>query len=321
MRLPNFDVYKPSNLLEALQWLNNNKGRNIQIIAGGTDLLVNLREPVIPQGHRPPLDKNPEGVWKAKKLETSPVEILLALWNLRELQGIGWEEERLRVGAMCRIKELAQSPLVDTYLTALADGAKVLGTTLVRNRGTFGGNICNARPAADTAIPTLALEGKLHLVSYSEEREVPFEEFVISPGKTVRREDEILKEIYFPSFWSPPSGVSSFIRLSTRLSLDIAIVSVAVALKFSNGGRIEKVRIALGAVGPTPLLAYRAMEHLEGRYLDDEQISIASRLAIKDAKPINDFRGSREYREWMVEVLVRRALIKALRRNSLIPYD
>lgn len=314
MRLPPFDVYIPKDMDDALQWLTAHKERNIKVIAGGTDLLVNLREPVIPYGHRPPPDKPCQGVWVARRNDQPRVEALLALWSLPELRGIESIEDRIRVGATCRIRELEHSPLINNSLLALAEGAAHLGTTLVRNRGTYGGNLCNARPAADTAIPTLALGGILHLVSSRGSRFIKMEEFVLGPGVTVCQKDEILKEVWFSDQWSPPRGGSSYIRLATRLSLDIAVVSAAVALRLDDRGRVEKARIALGAVGPTPILALRGMESLKGQELTPEIINRAGQESVKDARPITDFRGSVEYRRLMVEVLVRRALSLSAKR-------
>ena len=329
MRLPQFDYHAPGNLVDALNWLRDNEHLNVRILAGGTDLLVDIRSKAIPDGHRPRCQEHRSGAWHAHSSPPAEIDYMLALSHIPELKGISLDGNRLRIGSMTTITELEDSVDIRTKLSALSDGAAQLGSPLVRNRGTFGGNLCNARPAADTAIPTLALSGKLVLVSAHGERTVEHDNFVIGPGESVIKPDEILKEVIFDLPDNP--STSAYIKLANRKALEISVVGAAVALTFERNnsspgsidvarfGKVINARIALGAVAPKPLLIPDAGEALIGRELTDETIKEASRIASKKARPITDHRGSAEYRRMMVEVLVRRALGRCRERMLTQP--
>ncbi len=318
MRLPRFDYYSPNSLPEALTWLTEHRDPGIKILAGGTDLLVDIRGKVIPDGHRPRCQQHRRGPWSARAAAVEPVNCLMALSRVPELRGISLDGSRLRIGAMTTIAELERSPVIRELLTGLSDGAAQLGSPLVRNRGSYGGNLCNARPAADTAIPTLSLAGKLVLVSSRGERIVDHGDFVTAPGATVLESDEILKEVVFDI--PDERRGSGYIKLANRKSLEISMVGAAAALTFepaeSGAGRrsgergniVREARIALGAVAPKPLLTAEAGEYLKGRKFDPDSAAEAARIAADTARPITDHRGSAGYRKMMVEVLVRRVL-------------
>ena len=308
MSLPDFDVLVPRTLAEAEQMLADH-GEEAALIAGGTDLLVKLRPGVIREqtavvaGREPPAARN-----------TSPPSVLVSLHRLDELRGIEEEGGRIRIGALTTLAGLASSPLVRSRLGALADGAELLGSPLVRNRGTYGGNICNARPAADTLVPTLALDGELVLSSRAGTRSIRAEDFVLGPGRTLARPDEILTGLRFV----PAVDLcSAYLKMGTRRSLEISLVGVAAALRIDRQtGMVEHVRVALGAVGPTPLLAQGVSEVLRGELLCDESIARAARAARNDARPIDDHRGSAAFRLEMVQVLTQRALRLAADRGG-----
>jgi CO/xanthine dehydrogenase FAD-binding subunit len=319
MILPKFEIYRPRTLTEALDWLAANRDKKVKVLAGGTDLLVDMRQPVIPSGHKPLLSRPPNGEWQARFAKPPRPEALCALWNLQELKGVRQDGESIRIGAITTITELERSPLVREQLTGLHDGAWQLGSALVRNRGTFGGNLCNARPAADTAIPTLALNGKLLLISVRGERIVAHDDFTLGPGKTIIEPDEILKEVIFDlNDWGGVVEIrSSYIKVAQRKSLEISVVGAAVAVGLDEDGKVSHARIALGAVAPKPLLVSEAAQLLVGRPLTTENISVAARAASEIASPITDHRGSRDYRKTMVEVLVRRALNRCCSQVAL----
>ena len=316
MRLPNFDYHAPLSLSEALGWLSEHKTEGIRILAGGTDLLVDLRSKIIPDSHRPRCQQHRAGGRSASVDQYPEMICLMSITQIDELRGISLAGRRLHIGALTTIAELERSPVVRELATGLYDGAAQLGSPLVRNRGTYGGNICNARPAADTAIPTLALGGKLVLASPRGERIVDHSEFVTGPGTTILAADEILKEIMFDI----PDRLfgSAYIKLANRKALEISMVGAAAAVVFdlteacvSRDRRqltVESARIALGAVAPKPLLASDAGEYLAGKLFSQENIAEAAQLAARQAKPITDHRGSAQYRRMMVETLVRRAL-------------
>jgi len=328
MRLPRFDYYTPQSLPEALTWLGEHQDQSVRVLGGGTDLLVDIRTKVIPDGHRPRCQVHRHGPWSARLTSPESIDILLALSRIPELRGISQEGSQIRIGAMTTIAELERSAIIREKLSGLHDGACQLGSPLVRNRATYGGNICNARPAGDTTIPTLALKGKLVLVSHRGERMIDHDDFITAPGRTILEPDEILKEIIFElpdkcagtDSSSPECFLgSAYIKLTNRKALEIAVVGAAAAVTFDADsfpgsregikvGVVTSARITLGAVAPKPLLVPEAGDILIGKELTSETISEASRIASQKARPITDHRGIKEYRGMMVEVLVRRVL-------------
>ncbi|MEW5995949.1 MAG: FAD binding domain-containing protein, partial [Candidatus Zixiibacteriota bacterium] len=239
---------------------------------------------------------------------------LVSIHRLNELRGIEkLTDGSLRIGALTTIAEIERSAQIRDGWTALAEGADNLGSPLVRNRGTVGGNIANARPAADTAVPTIALNGALTLQGLSGTRTVPAGDFPRGPGISIIEPDEILTAVHYPPP-SPHSG-SAYYKLANRKALEISIVGVAVWLALEEpDGPIKDVRVALGAMGPTPILAESVRETLVGKVPDEQSLSEAARAAAADARPIDDHRGSAWYRVQMVELLTLRLLRTVLRR-------
>jgi carbon-monoxide dehydrogenase medium subunit len=339
MRLPRFDVLVPVTLDEACSMLAGHPPDEIQILAGGTDLLVDLREPIIPQ-HVPRCDGCPShpvgevsstidcGMWTTEPVRSAAGSIrsfvtrqakpvpnyLVSLHKLDELRGIDQlPDGRLKIGAMTTITELTRSDLLRRHWPALSDGADNLGSPLVRNRGTIGGNIANARPAADTVIPTVALGGELVLRSARGERTVPADSFPQGPGLTVIEPGEILAAVLLPK--PLPHSDSNYYKLANRKALEICTVGVAVRMALDvPDGPVSDLRIALGAVGPVPLMAITAMDFLIGNPPNENNLHKTARLAAGDARPIDDHRGSAAYRLEMVEVLTARLLKKAAGR-------
>jgi carbon-monoxide dehydrogenase medium subunit len=334
MILPRFDVLTPATVTEACALLAAHTAAGVRILAGGTDLLVELRRPIIPQ-HVPRCDgcpTHPEGavfstidctMWNSEPLMAAggsvraavkPPAFLLSLHKLRDLRGLQKRTDgSLRVGACTTITDIERSRDIREGWTALAEGADNLGSPLVRNRGTVGGNIANARPAADTAVPTIALRATLVLRSTSGIRTIAAADFPTGPGKTIINPGEILTYIEYPAP-AKYSG-SAYHKLANRKALEISTVGVAVYLALETpGGPVADVSVALGAVGPKPLAAASVGPVLLGRIPDETAINDAARAAMEDARPIDDHRGSAWYRLQMVEVLTRRLLKTALAR-------
>ena len=309
MSLPRFDVLQPKSIDEACELLGRHAAEGVAVLAGGTDILVDIRRPVIP-AHLPrcrgcdPLTDLP------RQPGEKPPAYLVALSRISDLQGItGCKSGEIIIGPMTTISEISHSDLVRKRLTALAEGCEHLGSPLVRNRGTIGGNICNARPAADALLPSLVLSAKLELRSARGFRTVTVENFVTGPGETVRKEDEILTRIVFPCYGDRTG--SSCIKLANRKALEIAVVNVASVLTLNEKGNIAEVRIALGSVAPTPILAKKAAEFLKGKKPTESNFYKAGEIAASECHPITDHRGSQIYRVDMVPVLVKRTLTRA----------
>ncbi len=311
--LPPFDVLQPQSLQEACELLNRQAAAGAVVLAGGTDLLVDIRRPIIP-AHLPRCKGCDPRTGLPLRTVAEPPSVLIALSRIPELRGIASSVEgEIALGAMTTIAEICQSPLVREKLRALAEGGDHLGSPLVRNRGTIGGNLCNARPAADALIPAVALGARLELQSVRGIRTVAVEDFIAGPGKTIREADEILVRLIFPAH-SSRTG-SSCLKLANRQALEISVVNVAAVLALNGNGKIARARIALGAVGPTPILAMKAAEFLGGKKPDAENFTKAGKIAAGECRPITDHRGSAIYRLDMVPVLVRRALEGAIKRE------
>ncbi len=336
MILPQFDVLVPVTIQEACSMLLEKAKNGARLIAGGTDILVDIRRPVIPieipgcDGCTEHKSNNIYSTidcadWESKesdrelltKIQNNQNDYpgyLISLHKIPELKGIEVKKDNsIRVKAMTTITEIERSAEVRRNWTALAEGADSLGSPLVRNRGTIGGNIANARPAADMLIPAVALGGTITLQSKTSSRKLAVEDFVVAPGKTKIKSGEILTEMTFPA--PPPNSGSCYYKLANRKALEISNVGVAVWLSLKEmNGPVDDIRVALGAVGPTPILAESVKEELIGKIPTDDVIQKAAKAARRDARPIDDHRGLAEYRAMMVETLTEKMIRSALER-------
>jgi carbon-monoxide dehydrogenase medium subunit len=314
MTLPKFEVLHPNSIAEACQMLEAHSTEGSAILAGGTDILVNIRRPVIPV-HLPRCQGCDPQTGKPSTPLENPPKFLIALSRVKELYGIFEDEQGwIRIGSLTTIAEICKSPLIRSKLCALAEGADNLGSPLVRNRGTIGGNICNARPAGDLLVPSYALSAQLELVSVNGSRTVPVEEFVVGPGKTIIKTGELLKCIFYPPLRRNSS--SSSLKLANRKALEISLVNVASVLTLNESkDKIEFARIALGAVAPTPISAIKTAEFLIGKSPNSMNFSRAGEIAVSECQPITDHRASALYRMDVVKILVSRILRRAF--NSI----
>ncbi len=290
MLLPVFEYHSPRSLPEALELLNRH-GESARILAGGTDLLVNMKRKV-----------------------TAP-EHLIGLEKMAELSAIFFRDGRLEIGAAATVASLAENDTVRERFEVLRAGAAALGSPQVRNRATIGGNICNARPAADLPLPLLVLDARVAIAGSAGKREVALSEFFLGPGKTVVTPREIVTAVLIDQ---PGEGFGAgYETLCLRRAMEISIVNAAASVTLSRDGSvIEKARVALGAVAPIPMRATRAESILQGANAEDGVFRKAALAAAQEARPITDHRGSAEYRREMVMVLTERALQKA-RRSAL----
>lgn len=305
MSLPNFELHQPSTIEEACALLEKHSG-GIALLAGGTDLLVNIRRKIIPE-HLPRCRGCGPVTGEAVGQPAAPPAHILALSRIPGLSGINQSERGIDIGPLTTITEIAESPLARMKLTALAEGAMNLGSPLVRNRGTIGGNICSARPAGDALIPATALRAELELTSSRGTRTVLLEEFVTGPGETVLQPGEILTNIVFPEL--PANSGSACLKLANRKALEIAVVNVAAVVTMDEERKlVASARICLGAVGPRPIMAVKAAEFLQGKAPSGENFTRAGEIASGEARPITDHRGGAVYRLEMVKTLVKRAL-------------
>ena len=284
-RLPGFSYLSPATLDEALSLLAQHQGK-ARVIAGGTDLVPKL-----------------------KRREIGAPDYVIDLKGIPGLDKIKQNGGGLTIGALATIGAVERSPQIRQKFSILAQAAQSMASPQVRNRGTIAGNICNAVPSADSAPALLTLGAKLKIISRKGERTIGIEDFFTGPNQTVLNDGEILTEIQIPAL--PPNSKGVYLKLSPRRAMDLAIVGVAAVVVAQNGV-CKDIRLALGAVAPTPLRAKKAEAILKGQKLNDNLIEKAAKATAAEAKPIDDHRASAEYRRDMVEVLVRRAIKQAI---------
>jgi CO/xanthine dehydrogenase FAD-binding subunit len=288
MILPKFEYHDPSTLDEACQIMAELKEK-ARPLAGGTDLLVNMRRGTVSPEH------------------------VVSLGRIEELRGIYPSNGQLRLGACLTAAEIGQSKEVNDLINPLGSGANSLGSPLIRNLATIGGNLVTARPAADLPPPLMAYGASVVLKNSSGKRAVSLDNFFRGPGQTVMEPDELLTEITVET--PPPYSGGGYIKLGARKTLITSIVNVAAFLSLDDrDGTITSARVVLGAVAPVPMRATSSEQVLLGEKPTDALFLRAGEAAAGDSKPIDDFRGSAEYRRAMVEVLTRRALNMALRK-------
>lgn len=283
-RIPlEIDYRKPKDLREALELLSLIEGA--KVIAGGTDLVVDL------------------------KYRRAVPRALVDISELSELRFVKVSGGHLEIGSAVTLQELAESGVIREFLPLLAEAIESIGSWQIRNLATIGGNVCNASPAADSVPPLLAYDAELELVSLDGPRVVPLERFFVGPKKTVLERGEILRSIRVPLNWQRFGW--SFIKIG-RTSFDLAKVSVAVLLRVEDG-RLSDVRVALGAVAPTPVRARATEKSIAGMSVE-RAAALASELVVDEIAPISDVRSTAWYRLHTARALVREAIWRAYER-------
>ncbi|MFQ5682850.1 MAG: FAD binding domain-containing protein [Candidatus Binatia bacterium] len=290
------EIFQPTSLGEASAILKNN-GPGGHFLAGGTDLVIAIKEKGLVPNYVVDLKKIP------------------ALSGIRE-----GADGSLIIGALTTMRELEISPVICRKYPFLAQSAAEVGSIQIRNRATVGGNMANATPSADVAPSLLVLDAKVKISSPSGERVIDLEHLFRGPGQTVMRSEEILVAILIPP--SDPRLTGEYIKLSPRETMDLAYVGVAVTLTLSKEEkRCEAVRIALGAVSPTPMRARKAEAVVAHQCLTEEIAAQAGEEASRECRPISDVRSSAEYRREMVRAMTKRALLNAtVARRGPIPW-
>lgn len=280
------EMYQPMSLQEASRLLTD-KGPGGRFLAGGTDLVIAIKEKGL----------IPKYVVDLKKIP--------GLAGIRENP-----EGSIAIGALTTMREVETSPLITGKYPFLAQSAAEVGSIQIRNRATVGGNMANATPSADVAPSLIALDATAKLVNATDARTVPLEDFFRGPGQTVMNSDEILTEITIPK--TGPRLVGEYIKFSPRDMMDLAYVGIAVVYAIDEREkRCQGVRIVLGAVAPTPIRARNAEAILEGQTLTESLAAKAGDEAAKESKPISDVRSSADYRRAMVSAMTKRAILNA----------
>ncbi len=283
--LPEFEYLAPRTVEEAVELLSK-YGEEAKVLAGGTDLLVRMKQGVL----RP--------------------KYLISINRIKELNYIEDRGDHVAIGAATKLRALERSGLIKELFPALHEAVESMAGVQIRNMGTIGGNLCNASPAADTAPPLLVFEAEVVIAGPNGRRVVPITQFFIGPGKTVMARNELLVEVRVPKPVKPTG--SAFMKIA-RVAMDLAKVNIAVALRM-NGNVVEDVKVALGSVAPTPMRAYRTEEFLKGKELTEDVMWEAAKIVRTEVKPITDIRSTAEYRREVSGVILVDALKKAMER-------
>jgi len=286
MMLSEIQVISPRTLNEALELLHRDQAE-LKIVAGGSDVIVQLRDGIIQAGK------------------------LLNVLPLKELRFIRKAGNRLHIGALATYSDIIESELTCRHAWLLVNAAKQIGAVQLQNTATIGGNLGNASPAGDSLPPLYVLDAMVVTRSKSGRRKIPVEDFFVGYRKTAVRPDELIEEVHFDCL--NEKDRASYVKFGLRDANAISVVDVAVALRGRmDDGSFSFARVALGAVAPTIRRARRCEEALVHRTLTDETIRQSSSFAVEEASPITDIRGSAEYRRNLVTSLVYEALSEAV---------
>ena len=279
----------PKTIDEAVQAMAS-KGDRARALAGGTDLLVQLRG-----GRR-------------------SADLVVDLKDIPELNEISYNANSgLTIGAATPCYRLYANADVAANYPGLVDSASLIGSIQIQGRASFGGNLCNSAPSADAIPPMIALGAVANVVGPNGSRQIPVEDFCTGPGRNVLEPGEILVSINVPA--PPANSGANYLRFIPRNEMDIAVAGVGSAVVLdASGQNFVSARIALASVAPTPVFSKAAGDSLAGKAVSDEAIEEAARLAMEDAKPITDMRGTIRQRIHLVGVLTRRTLNNAIKR-------
>lgn len=281
------EILEPKTLEEALEMLSLRD--NLTVIAGGTDVLVKLREEILNSLNLISI-RNIDGLNKIKILKDGSIEI----------------------GAMTTFAEIFRNEIINKNISILSQAAVSMGGPQIRNMATIGGNICNGAVSGDSAPALFSLNSKLKLKSKTDERIVKIKDFYKGPGEVNIRKDELLISIIIEKK-DYENKYGTYIKFANRNAMDIALMGVAVLVEVKNK-KFKDLRIALGVAGPTPIRCEIAES--KGKHMDitDENMKLIGNLALKSSKAIDFWNASKEFKENLIEELTYRALEESVER-------
>ncbi len=284
-----FDYATPESVADAVVMLSDH-GKNACVLAGGTDLIVQLRE------------------------NRRRTDLVVDVKSIAELNALSFDAATgLTIGAAVPCYRIYGDAEIATAYPGLMDAARLVGGTGIQGRASLGGNLCNASPAGDTIPPMIVLSGEAEIAGPNGTRKVAVEDFCTAPGRTVLEDGEFLVSLHFPA--PAPNSGAFYRRFIPRNEMDIAVVGVGASVVLSEDrSSFVSARIAVGAVAPTPLFVREAGDALAGAPVSDEAIQRAADLARDAARPISDMRGTADYRKHLTSVLTRRVVEGAVQR-------
>ena len=277
----------PKSIDEAVKLLGGEKG-HARVLAGGTDLLVQM---------------------KSGRLEP---DLIVDIKRIDGMRKISSEKGGFRIGAAVAGAELGENKDLVKAWPGVVEAARLIGSTQVQGRASMVGNLCNASPAADSVPALVAANAMAVIAGPKGKREVPVADVPTAPGKTSLAKDEIVEAILLPA--KPANTGDAYLRFIPRTEMDIAVVGVGVCLTIDGSGTCTAARVALGAVGPRVILSDAAAKALVGTKVDDAALNKLAAAASAAATPIDDKRGTKEFRTDVTGVLAKRAAKIALER-------
>ena len=281
------DYEAPTSVREAVD-LMNEAGDRARPLAGGTDILVQLR------GRAYDLD------------------LMVDVKSIPELNELTYDPDNgLTIGAAVPGYRIYGNSTVRSVYPGIVDAANIIGGTQIQGRASLGGNLCNAAPSADSVPAMIAYSGVARIAGPNGNREVALEDFCTGVRQTVLERGEVLVAMHFPT--PAANSGANYIRFIPRNEMDIAVAGAGVSVELDNGN-IQSARVTLASVAPVPLFVAEAGEAVAGKPATEETVRIASGIARDAAVPITDMRGTIEYRQHLCEVLTRRAMMTAIER-------
>jgi len=277
----------PSSLEQAVGLLAAATG-DARVLAGGTDLLVQMRTDIL----------NPE--------------LVVDIKHIPELREVKEEGGGFRIGAAVTGAELKEHPRLKSVWPGVVEAANLIGSTQIQGRATMGGNLCNGSPAADSVPALIAAGAKASVVGPNGRREIAVEDVMLAPRKLALTKGEIIASFLLPA--KAKGSSDAYLRFIPRTEMDIAVVGCGIALTLDANGAVSHARVALGAVAARPLLVEEAASVLIGSKLEDAALKKLDAVAGAACKPIDDKRGTKEYRIKVAGVLARRTAAIAYER-------
>ena len=282
--MENLRYEAPQSLTDATALLASETGE-VRILAGGTDIIVQMHSDLIEP------------------------DLLIDIKNIPELTEVKKDRNGYRFGAAVSGKELMLNEEFNKQWPGVMDGVRLIGSLQIRGRASVGGNLCNASPAADSVPPLITANAIATIVGPTGSRDVPVEDIITGPGETCLEKGEMVVSFLLPE--RPPHSGDAYLRFTPRTEMDIAVVGAAVNLTLDDDGTCISARVAVGAVAATPLLVSNGADALVGCKVDEVALENLSSAASAACSPIDDKRGTIEYRTEVAGVLARRAAIIA----------
>ena len=286
-----YDFLTASSLETALDYLNDFK--DVMVIAGGTDVLVNLHN-------------------KSKRLPK--IAHLLNINSINSLKYIYPQDHHVEIGPLVTHSELIGEPLIEKRFPILLQAASYIGSTQIRNRGTIGGNICNASPAADLLPPLLALNAELVLTEKREDRIVPLEKFLTAPYQTILRQQELLTKIRIP--FNDKDYYMHFQKIGRRKALSISRLNLAVVAKIDEKDIFQDTRVVPGSATPYPQRLPEVEKMINGQSIHQINLEEVSRLTSEELVSITGTRWSTPYKKPVICTLIQRALKQIIKEKT-----